>query len=69
MRDIDYFEPAYRFDRIEAGDSLFTLNERYFVFNYNAHKDAFAEVVIDLFLVTSSMIPLKFHIIMLIFKT
>lgn len=48
VRDNDYFEPAYRFSEMSNNDSLFTLHERYFVFNYAANKDRFRDTVLHL---------------------
>lgn len=48
VRDTDYIEPAYRFDIVSKGDSLFSLHERYFVLGYKKHKDKFEEAALAL---------------------
>lgn len=48
IRDADFMEPAYRFERVVANDSLYGLHERYFVFNYSYNERMFDSASIKL---------------------
>lgn len=48
IRDNHYFEPPYRFEGIENGDSIIYLGERYFVLNYRDHKDEFEQAALEI---------------------
>lgn len=47
IRDTRYFEPPYRFEGMENGDSIIYLSERYFVLNYRDHKDVFEQAALE----------------------
>ena len=48
VEDKDYFEPQYRVFRTINSDTIYSLNKRFFVFNYQENKDTFYKASISL---------------------
>lgn len=48
IKDNRYFEPSHRLKKIIDNDSLYSLNRRFFVYNYQNNKEKFDSISLDM---------------------